>query len=159
MNNFFGLYKRYISLSKKYKSLHILGIIASIILLVSYNLVPLAIGQIIDSANSVEELDMFKMILLIGVLIASPLILEPLTFYPKSRHLGKLMRDLMHDVYKNVIEQDYNYHVNKQTGKMISIILNSRSAIDMFLWRLEWFTMENFGNLMIPVVVMILSLH
>lgn len=155
MKEFLNLYKRYLQFTSKYKLLYLTGWIGAILLLVSYNLIPLAIGDIIDSAQSTEDLNLVSLVLLIGALIAAPIILEPLTFYPKARHTSFLLRDMVDKVYKNVINQDYDYHVNKQTGKMISIIVNTRNVIDMFLWRLEWFTLENLGNLVIPIIILV----
>lgn len=152
MKKLLFLYKRYLREVLRQKWKYLGSWIAVISLLSLNNLSVFIIGSLIDKVNRDEE-QLYYILGLIALTLALPLIFEPLTFHLKTRVLSRTVNSTTSQVYNNVLNLDYNFHVNKQTGKLISIIINSQDVISMFLWQLEWFVIEHFAALVIPIIL------
>lgn len=152
MKNMFRLYRRYLKAISKQKGKYILAWIFVIILLTLNNISILAIGKVIDSVEGGTR-EVALIIGLIALILALPIIFEPIAFYFKTRVFASTVNRVTADVYNHVLSLDYNYHANKQTGKIISMIINSQDVVSMFLWQLEWFVIENLAALVIPIIL------
>jgi ATP-binding cassette subfamily B protein len=103
-----------------------------------------------DGAN------IYIMIGLIGFVLALPILVEPVTFHIKSRIFESSLREITSQVYRNILIQDYSFHINRQTGKLISQIIEGNEIMGMYTWQLEWFVFENFARLVIPIILVAL---
>lgn len=151
MGKVFVYYKRFLEIALRYKYRYFGSWIFLIGLLFLNSLIPLAIGSIIDSADSNSKV--FEIVLLVGVFLALPLLVEPAGFHLKTRVMSRAIRDTTSEIYKKVIGLDYSFHVDKSTGKIISIILSAADSINSYLWILEWNVVENFTALAFPTII------
>lgn len=112
-----------------------------------------AIGEIIDTVNAKNTGEVFGAIVKIAVILSLPIIVEPISFHFRSRVFSSVVKDLTAKVYKNVMSLDYSYHTDKETGKLVSKIIDTGNVVSMFTWSFEWFTLENFASLLIPIIL------
>lgn len=150
---FFLIYKKHFSFVAKYKWKFLVSFAASILLLFLLNYAYFAIGSIIDSVNANDAQNVLGAIVKIAIILSLPIIVEPITFHFRSRVFSSVVKDLTAKVYGNVMSLDYSYHTDKETGKLVSKIINTGDVVTMFIWSLDWFTIENLASLLIPLVL------
>lgn len=149
--SFFTLYRRYLSYVLKYKREVTIGWIGAFLLLLANNASILIVGYLIDAIQRGENFE--KYLVYIILTIASPLIIEMFTFFFRSRLFAYSISDMISDAYSKVLRLDYEFHTNKQSGKLISVILNAPDIALTFLWQVEWFLIEGLAALIIPIIL------
>ncbi len=153
LSDFFRLYRRYLGVVWLFKYKYISSWIFLFLLLTVTNLSIFAVGILIDKV-SVDGAEIYSILGLITLTLASPIIIEPITFQLKTRIFSGSINKLTSRVYNRVLNLDYDFHANKQTGKLISMIINTPDVMSTYLWNFEWFVLEQFAALLIPLVLM-----
>ncbi len=114
-----------------------------------------AIFRLKDLVNAIQTGgDIITPLIVIGIVISLPLILEPATFMPKAYVFANVIGDIINQLYKRVMSLDYAFHTNKETGKVVSKIMNSDTAPLIFFWNFEYWVWESLFSLVIPIVIM-----
>ncbi|MBI2357122.1 ABC transporter ATP-binding protein [Candidatus Dojkabacteria bacterium] len=153
MKKILKLYFRTVKLAMKYRWIYLIGLFFSMFLLFFSNY---AIFRLKNLVNAIQTGgDIITPLIIIGVVIALPLLLEPATFLPKAYVYAKVMGDLMNILYKRVMSLDYAFHTNKETGKVVSKIMNADTVPLIFFWNFEYWAWENLFSLIIPIVIMV----
>lgn len=114
-----------------------------------------AIFRLKDLVNAIQTGgDIITPLIVIGIVISLPLLLEPATFMPKAYVYANVIGDIINQLYKRVMSLDYAFHTNKETGKVVSKIMNSDTAPLIFFWNFEYWVWESLFSLVIPIVIM-----
>jgi ATP-binding cassette, subfamily B, heavy metal transporter len=153
MKKFFKLYKIYYGFIKKYKFLWLFSWISVLLMFVANNSIIYLTKDLIDGISSGNG-DIAKSLLTIGLVMGVPLILDPITFTAKSYVFKKGVRNIMTSLYTNILTQDYSYHINKQTGKLISKALQGQQLIEAFTWNVEFWFLRSLASLVIPLFLL-----
>ncbi|GAB4160362.1 MAG: ABC transporter ATP-binding protein [Candidatus Dojkabacteria bacterium] len=120
-------------------------------LLIVNSYVIFLIGEVVDTIS--RDISLLREGLIkIAIFMIIPFILEPITYYFKGLVLVEGQKQIVKDLYSKILKKDYAYHINKQTGKLITKVFNSAELIFGMSWELEWFTLENIASFLIPVV-------
>jgi ATP-binding cassette subfamily B protein len=151
MKNFLKLYIYFRKFVLKYKKYYLLSILLSFGLVTSYNISIFQIKNLIDSLNN--NGDLLQSLIILIILTSIPLVLEPLTFYFKRYVYARSVGDLDNAVYRKVMSLDYPFHVNKQTGVLVSKMQNLDDIIDLIVWQIDWFLLYNISNFLIPIAL------
>ena len=152
---FFTLYKRYIKISWRYRFRYLAAWILTALQLTLLNISIFAVGWAIDDLQGGGS-DPFRIIFYISGILFLPIVVEPILFHIKSRIFSETIRDLTNQSHGKALNMDYRYHLEKQSGKLISILIKSQSFVNMFLWNVEWFTISRFGALLISITLVAL---
>ncbi|HVX92631.1 MAG TPA: ABC transporter ATP-binding protein, partial [Candidatus Dojkabacteria bacterium] len=151
MKKFLKLYFRTVKLALKYKWYYLATIISSILLLFFNNYSTYRLKDVVNAIQSGQDIVM--PLIIIGLVISAPIILEPATFYPRGILYARVVGDIMHSLYKKVMSLDYAFHTDKETGKIVSKIINSDAIPNLFLWQFEYFIWDNFAAFFIPTLI------
>lgn len=149
---FWKLYFRYLRMVKKYKWLYIIYWILLTLFLLSTNVSYYFLGTLIDRISVSGEV--YEIVFLITGLLIIPIPLESLTFFIKGLMFTKLLGDVYSQSFAHVLDLDFGYHINKQTGKLITILSKADEVILTFSWGLEWEVFDSLASLLVPTVIL-----
>lgn len=153
MKNFFHLYKIYLKTISKYKWLYGLTWFTTLLLLIVNNYLVFTLKDIINSIESETELlpALFRILIVLSI----PIILEPIVFMAKAKYFTNGVQKLYNKLYNHVVNQDYAFHINRQTGKLISKVLKTEQLVKSFSWDVEWWIIDAIASFLIPIGLML----
>ncbi|HQG57520.1 MAG TPA: ABC transporter ATP-binding protein [Candidatus Dojkabacteria bacterium] len=108
------------------------------------------LGGLIDGIGSDQNVLIQKLTLIL-VVIAAPIVIEPILFTIIS-YVGIIFNARMtKNVFSKLMSQDYSFHINKQTGKLISKVFKVNDLSGLFAWDLGIWLFQNILNFIIPI--------
>ncbi|MCC7303877.1 ABC transporter ATP-binding protein [bacterium] len=152
MKRFLQVYLEYFKYTKPYRFHYIISWLGVIFLLVTYNISIFVVGDLVDKIAAGNQ-KVSEAIVLIGITISLPLLIEPFAFYIKSRIFSSISRDIVNTAYKRIITLDHAFHTAKQTGKVASMLITAHSTIFMFVWQTEWLLVESLAGYVVPIIL------
>lgn len=161
MKKFLRFYKKLLYLQRDLMHIKILGMIAHVLLVFASVYTVQIIGQIVDNLASLVSYEhimavesLGKSFVQIALLMSTPFLLEPIAYGSKdyvtrTRVYGRLIRDL----FKKVIYLDYSYHVNRETGALITKIMKASESINVIIWSFETWLLEGILTIIFPLII------
>lgn len=146
---FLKYYSRVFKMAMKYKFAYFVSLIGVLLLVFFNNYSIYLLKNLINAVQAGE--DILKPILLIAGVNALPIILQPLNFYPRGYYYANLVRDLTNLLYRKVMSLDYEYHTKKETGRLLSVIMNSEHVMRLFFWTVEWWLLNGISSIAVPI--------
>jgi ABC-type multidrug transport system fused ATPase/permease subunit len=122
-----------------------------LVLLFFINYATFLLRDLINAIKSGE--DILVPLTKIVVISALPLLLEPLIFVPKSIIHSRVVADLMNDLYKKIMSLDFKYHTAKETGSLLSKVINSDISVKLFLYQVEYTILDNLSAFLVPLII------
>lgn len=151
MKIFFKFYKYILSLSKDMWFIRFVNISLSIVLVVIDSYIVILIGNIIDDVSLGTTTLKEKVIEMI-ILLSIPFIIEPITFHLKGLNMVTLQKRIILKLFGKVINQDYKYHIDKETGRLMTKLFKSSDIMHLMVWELEYFLFSNVLTFFIPLI-------
>jgi len=152
MKTFFRFYKLILSLLKDLWLNRIIAQIAVILLIFLESYIVIILGQIIDDLSS-GDIDLSNKLVKIVIYISIPFVIEPIAYYMKDYQTLLAQKRIVSGIYHKIINQDYKFHIDKQTGKLITKILRSSDLVNIIFWDLEHFLFTSILQFFIPLVL------
>jgi len=90
---------------------------------------PYWLKGILDNAQSNNFTAVFNFLILFGASTVGANIISALSFYLGDRVLLPVAREIRETIFQKVLELDFAYHVNKNTGSLISAFRRGDNAI------------------------------
>ncbi len=152
MKKFLSLYFRTVKLAMKHWPVYLMGLLFTLFWVVILNY---AVFKIKDIINAIESgSDLLRPLFEMGLVLVAPLFIQPIALYFKSKAYSYVTGEILNTVYKRVMSLDYKYHTNKETGRVVSMIMNSQEIPMMFLWEFEIFAFEQLAAIVIPLIIL-----
>ncbi len=151
MKDFFYYYYRALKYAMRYKFLYFTSLTALLLFLFFNNFTVFVLKDLINTINSGSDF-LFPLLYIAG-LLAIPIILEPLNFFPRSLLHTRIVKDVMTELYTKIMSMDYEYHTKKETGKLISKVINSDWIPRVYFWNIEYWLFESLAAFVIPIVL------
>jgi len=96
------------------------------------NLLPLFYRDTVNSALDGDSEKLLSSLLFIGTIIVVTYFGDTITMYISDYALAGSMARLKQDVFKHLHDLDFHYHVNKSSGKLISLFRRGENAFLSF---------------------------
>ncbi|HRI05894.1 MAG TPA: ABC transporter ATP-binding protein [Candidatus Dojkabacteria bacterium] len=152
MKKFLSLYLRTVKIAWRKKWHYIAGVTFGILLVAFSNY---AVFKIKDIVNAIESGgDIVRPLVEMAIILIVPIIVQPISYFYKSYVYSIVTGDIINSLYKKVMSLDYAYHTNKETGRVVSLIMNSHEVPMLFLWNLEIFAFEQIASIAIPLILL-----
>jgi ATP-binding cassette subfamily B protein len=104
-------------------------LLVAVISVVLETIRPYWLKMILDSAGTGKESLAIKYLLLFGVSTVGANWISALSYYLGDRVIVPLSKDIRETVYQKVMELDFAYHVDKNTGSLISAFRRGDNAV------------------------------
>jgi len=150
--NFLHYYRRYLQYAAKDRPQYIGMWLVYIIYLAIDNSIIYFIGGIVDSIQEFGDIEFANLLPIVGVMLLLTA-LEPWAMVVKARLQTLYWTESLKDTFANILSQDYGYHANKSSGKIISILLKARSVASIFAWKLETHFVEFLFRIVTPIAL------
>ncbi len=151
MKEFFYYYYRALKYAMRYKFLYFSALTALLLFLIASNYTVFLLRDLINTIQSGG--DFLMPLIYIAILLAIPIILDPLNFFPRSLLHVRIVKDIMTELYTKIMSMDYEYHTKKETGKLISKVINSDWVPRVYFWNIEYWLFESLASFVIPLVL------
>lgn len=131
---------------------YILGAIFTVLWIIFTNYAIFKVKDIITAIENGTEL--LTPLLQMGLVLLAPIFLQPVALYFKSRIYSRVAGDIINALYRRVMSLDYKYHTDKETGKVVSLIMHTHEVPMLYFWEFEVFAMLELGAIVVPIVLL-----
>ncbi len=160
MKEFFKFYKKLLLFQKDLWLLKIVSIVAHLLLVFLSIYTVRLIGDIVDNlADEVAVggdpvLTLQRSFIQIIALMSFPFILEPIAYGIKDLIKIKVSRRAVQDIFGKIVNLDYQFHVNRETGSLITKITRLHDLTAVVIWNLETWLLHSVLTLTVPLVIL-----
>lgn len=124
--------KRFYSYVWQYKRYFIPAMILNMFMAMLSNLLPLLFRNTVNSALNGEDEKVISTLLLVGLVILVTYLGDTFTMYVSDFALIGSLVKLKQDIFRHLHELDFHYHVQKSSGRLISIFKRGDNAFLTF---------------------------
>ena len=121
--------RRFYQFLGKYKRRLTVFLLVATISVVLETIRPYWLKGILDNALIGKQSEVMRFLVLFGISTIGANLVAALSFYMGDRVVSSLSRDIKETVYEKVMELDFAYHVDKNTGSLISAFRRGDSAV------------------------------
>ncbi len=151
MKPFFQFYKKFNSLLKDTWVFRVISTLFGVILVVLDSYLVLVLGTIVDKV-ALGEVALIDKLTEMIIVLAIPFVIEPITFSARNPIYLRSQYRLTKLIYEKVINQDYKYHIDKQTGKIITKILKAPELMFSLTWDVGYYLFDNILRFFVPLI-------